>query len=182
MVIEPHSTFTHRVIESIPIINGQIAYEKVGLNLVMVFERYGKNGQHAFGFVRNALQSSAALATSWAHDHHNLMVMGNDAKKMCKIANQVIACQGGYGIVDDHGQAMVHLPVGGIISDGPLAVTASELEEVTRRMRQAGYVHDHPIMSFATLSLPVSPELKITDAGLIDCRRQQIIPCIDNMK
>ncbi len=181
MVIEPHSTFTHRVIESIPIINGQIAYEKVGLNLVMVFERYGKNGRHAFGFVRNALQSSAALATSWAHDHHNLMVMGNDAKKMCRIANQVIACQGGYGIVDDHGQAMVHLPVGGIISDGPLAVTASELEEVTRRMRQAGYVHDHPIMSFATLSLPVSPELKITDAGLIDCRRQQIIPCIERV-
>lgn len=181
MHIEPHSTFTRRVKERIPVIDGQIAYQKTGLNLIMVFERYGKNGRHAFGFVRHALQQKAALATTWAHDHHNLVVMGNDPDKMCQIANCIIEKQGGYGICDQFGLSLVQLSVGGIMSDGPLEQTAKELSEVTSRMKRAGYNHDNPIMSFATLSLPVSPELKITDAGLIDCVNQQILPCIERV-
>lgn len=173
-----NSTFTKRIEMVLDVNDGVIDYKKAGLALLCVFERYGKNGNRAFALVKGTFTKQAVVASTWAHDHHNLMVMGNDETMMCNIANQVIKAQGGYGIMVEDKQAIVPLSIGGIVSEKPIEILGQELEVVANLMEEAGYQHMNPIMSFATLSLPASPEIKITDKGLIEVRTQNILPLI----
>ncbi|MDZ5017061.1 adenosine deaminase, partial [Clostridium perfringens] len=71
--------------------------------------------------------------------------------------------------------AELSLPIGGIVSDEPIEVVGKNLEKVRQEMKDLGYTHMNEIMSFSTLSLPVSPALKITDKGLIDVRAQKFV-------
>lgn len=176
--IFPQTTFTKRLVMELDVEDGQIAYQKAGLSLICVFERYGKNRQRAYGLVKGAFEKKAAVASTWAHDHHNLMVMGNNIEDMVHISRMVIEAGGGYGVVSQGKTALAHLNVAGIISDQPLEVLAKEMQAVENLMRASQYHHLQPIMSFATLSLPASPEVKITDVGLIDVRTQTILPLI----
>ena len=70
---------------------------------------------------------------------------------------------------------MVPLPVGGILSEEPLAVIASQVEKLTDALKSLGYEHYNVIMSLSTLSLPVSPALKITDYGLIAVNEGKVV-------
>lgn len=176
--IHPHTTFTSKVEQIVPVINGQIQWQEAGLALLAVFERYGKNGRYAFGLTKGSFQKRAAVASTWAHDHHNLMVMGTDPRYMMQAANTVIQAQGGFAVSDAAGTACVQLEIGGIISGQPIEILAEQLSQVELKLEQAGYQHDQPIMSFATLSLPVSPEIKMTDAGLIEVKTQTILPLV----
>ena len=74
--------------------------------------------------------------------------------------------------------AELALPVAGLLSEKSLKETAQSLKAVRQSMEKLGYVHYNPIMSFATLGLPVSPALKLTDKGLIDVKRGKIVPLI----
>lgn len=117
-----------------------------------------------------------AIATTWAHDHHNLMVMGRNISDMTIAVNEVINSRGGY-VVSKNNEviAKLELPIGGIISDEPIEIIGEKLVEVRNAMRDLGYNHMNEIMSFSTLSLPVSPALKITDKGLIDVKKGSIV-------
>ena len=93
--------------------------------------------------------------------------------------NHLIAIQGGYCVVhQEEVTACLELPIGGIISDAPLEEMAIKLGNVRKQMHEHGYIHDNAIMSFATLSLPVSPEIKLTDRGLIMGKTLTIVPLI----
>ncbi|MGL4739154.1 MAG: adenine deaminase C-terminal domain-containing protein [Cellulosilyticaceae bacterium] len=179
--INPHGNFTTRVKRTLPVVRGQIQWESSGLALLVVYERYGKNGNKAYALVEGALTRKGAVATTWAHDHHNLMVMGTSSEDMLAAQHEVVAMQGGY-VVCEHEQvvASARLNVGGIVSDGPLEVLAEELKAVRNAMRNLGYQHLNEIMSFSTLSLPVSPEIKMTDLGMLDTRTQQFITLEDD--
>ena len=87
--------------------------------------------------------------------------------------------QGGFLTVDK-GKILAELalPVAGLLSEKSLKETAQSLKAVRQSMENLGYVHYNPIMSFATLGLPVSPALKLTDKGLIDVKRGRIVPLI----
>ena len=74
------------------------------------------------------------------------------------------------------------LPIGGILSAAPLSVLGTELKAVRKAMVDLGYKNMNEIMSFSTLSLPVSPAIKITDIGMMDTRTQAIIPVIARFK
>lgn len=178
--IEPHSTFTKHLKMKLPVINGYVDYQSAGLSLLTVFERYQKNGHIAHALVKNTLAKQGAIATSWAHDHHNIMVLGNNEKDMAVALKQLVKQQGGYLVaVDGKVVANALLNVGGIISDQPIDKLASSLKEVRKAMKDLGYEHDNAIMSLSTLSLPVSPELKVTDFGLLDTYNQTIIPLME---
>lgn len=179
--INPHGNFTTRVKRALPVVDGQIQWEESGLALLVVYERYGKNGNKAYALVEGALTKKGAVATTWAHDHHNLMVMGTSSQDMLLAQQQLVMMQGGFIVCEnDKVLASASLNVGGIISDGPLEVLAEELRAVRAAMRHLGYEHLNEIMSFSTLSLPVSPEIKITDWGMINTRTQQFIPLEDD--
>ncbi len=171
-----NTTFTKEGEISLEVVEDEVQWQKEECALIAVFERYGKNKGRAFGLVTGDIIAKGAIATTWSHDHHNLMVMGKNIKDMVLAANKIIEMQGGYA-VSNNGEiiASVPLSIGGIVSNKPIEELGSSLKKVREAMKTLGYNHNNEIMSFSTLSLPVSPELKITDVGLIDVRKQKIV-------
>lgn len=176
--IEEHSTFTHHREIEIDVINHQLMWKEAGLSLLVVFERYHNTGRKSYALIQGAI-NDGAIATSWAHDHHNVMVMGRNVDDMVKAQNEIVDRQGGYCVVHHQElKAFAELNVGGIVSDLPISTLSKQLKEVRQEMKNLGYCHDNEIMSFSTLSLPVSPQIKVTDRGILDTYTQNIIPLI----
>jgi adenine deaminase len=173
-------TFTEPVQREVTVTDGFLDWENSGLALIVVMERYGKTGNIAYGFVDKALYEKGAVATTWAHDHHNLMVMGTSSEDIIAAQQQLLDMQGGY-VVAQAGklQAVCPLPVGGIISDAPIQELGAQLKKVRHAMKRLGYRNSNEIMSFSTLSLPVSPVIKITDKGMMNVRSQTMIPLVE---
>lgn len=170
------STFTKRVIRNLPIVDGKINWEDSGLSLLVVYERYKKTGNKSYALVEGTINKKGAIATTWAHDHHNLMVIGTSKKDMLLAQNSIIDMQGGYIVCEDKQiKAKTILNVGGIINDGDINELSKNIKDVRKAMKNLGYEHINEIMSFSTLSLPVSPEIKITDKGILDTRSQKFI-------
>ena len=180
MKIQTHGTFTSRVVRELDVKDGVICWKAAGLSLAVMFERYGKNGNISFGLAEGALKKPGAIATTWSHDSHNLLVLGTCEQDMAAAQNRIIELQGGYAAAE-HGivTAEARLPVGGILYDGPVEELASDLGRVRQVMRNLGYENNNEIMSMSTLGLPVSPELKLTDYGLLDVKTQEPVPLIE---
>lgn len=178
--IEEVGTFTQAVQEWVPVKNGYLDWQASNLALILVMERYGKNGQIGYGLVKNTFKQPGAVATTWAHDHHNLMVMGTTMDDMIAAQRKVLAAQGGYTVSKDKKiQAFCGLPIAGILSDQPLETVGVALSQVRKAMKDLGYVNTNEIMSFSTLSLPVSPAIKITDYGMMDVHTHRLIPLME---
>ncbi|MEG0833295.1 MAG: adenine deaminase C-terminal domain-containing protein [Oscillospiraceae bacterium] len=168
------STATRMVLCDMKSVGGQLLWENSEILQVKVFERYGINKNSACGLVTGALIKHGAIASTYCHDHHNLIVAGSTKCDMAIASNCVIEMSGGLAVVlDGKVIAKAALPIGGILSDKPAVEFAKDIENVTAAMRSLGYDHYDPIMSFCTLSLPVSPDLKITDVGLIEVKTQK---------
>lgn len=173
------STRTTEIIEKLNIKNGYLDWENSPYLLIAVFERHGKNGNIGFGLVTGDCIKNGAIATTYAHDHHNLMVIGKNTKDMTKAVNRIIELQGGICCIENEEiLAEVPLPVAGILSEKTVQELGKEVEILREKMLQLGYKHYNPIMSLCTLSLPVSPALKITDKGLIDVNQGKIVSLI----
>ena len=179
MKIRTFGTFTEQVPRTLPVKDGEICWQGSGLTLAALFERYGKNGNISYGLVEGAFKERGAAATTWSHDSHNLLVLGTDAQDMCAAQNRVLEMQGGY-VAAEGGRvtAEAGLPVGGIISDGPVEALAAELGRVREAMRRLGYENNNEIMSMSTLCLPVSPSLKLTDFGLLEVKTQRQVALV----
>ncbi|MBP3041231.1 adenine deaminase [Bacillaceae bacterium Marseille-Q3522] len=177
--VQDGSTFTTEQIDELPVKDGSINWEESSYGLIATFERYGKNGNQMRGLIGGDIIKRGAVATSYSHDNHNLLVIGRNKHDMMLAANEVIGRQGGICCVED-GEicAMLPLPVGGILSEEPLDVIAGQVEAVTVALKSLGYRHYNVIMSLSTLSLPVSPALKITDRGLISVNEGKIVPLL----
>lgn len=180
MQIGTFGTATKHVQRKLLVKDGVICWQEAGLCLAVLFERHGKNGNIAYGLVEGAFGKPGAAATSWSHDSHNLLVLGNSPEDMAAAQNRVIELQGAYVAAAD-GQilAEARLDVGGIISSRPVEELAEALGRVRGAMRELGYVNNNEIMSMATLTLPVSPALKLTDYGLLDVKSQKPVAFIE---
>lgn len=181
MMVKDGSTFTKEHHASFSVVNGKLDWEQSEYGLIATFERYGKNGNRAYGFIGGDTIKRGAIATTYSHDNHNLLVVGRNAEDMELAANEVIKGQGGFCVVED-GKIIAHvaLPVGGILTEIPLEEAAIQVKQLREAMEYLGYKHYNPIMSISTHSLPVSPALKITDYGLIDVNKGVIVPLIVN--
>ena len=178
--IQTFGTRAKHVQREISVQDGNLCWQEAGLCLAAVFERYGKNGNVSWGFVEHALEQKGAVATTWSHDSHNLLVLGNSVEDMVLAQNEVVHMQGGY-VTASGGRvtAAAELPVGGIISDKSLPELAAEIRAVRGEIERMGYVNNNVIMSISTLSLLVSPELKLSDQGLFDVKSQRKIPLVE---
>lgn len=173
------TTFTKESMAELPVRAGEIDWETSPYCLVAVFERHGKNGNVSWGLVGGDVLQRGAVATTYAHDHHNLLVIGRTKAEMLLAANTVITSQGGYCVVAaGEVVANIDLPVAGILSELPIKELGLRVKSVKDAMQMLGYRHSNPIMSLSTLSLPVSQELKITDKGLVKVNEQKIVPLI----
>lgn len=174
--VQNGSTFTEEKQDTLSVDAGRLQWADSPYCLVKTFERYGKNDNKAHGLIGGDILKRGAVATTYSHDNHNLLVVGKNKEDMQLAANEVIKNQGGICCVHN-GEilSMVPLPVGGILSEEPLEVISAQVEELTIALKSIGYEHYNVIMSLSTLSLPVSPALKITDYGLIAVNEGKVV-------
>ena len=136
---------------------------------VCVIERHGKTGEHRVGFVSGLnFTQRAALATTVAHDSHNLVVMGNSERLMVRAAQAVVGTQGGVAVATEEETTLLALPVAGLMSPEPYEEVARKSEAISEALRKAGCSLDHAFMTLSFLALVVLPELHISDKGLVE--------------
>lgn len=179
MEVSGDRTQTREKLIPMAVKNGKLDWQGSGCLLAMAIERHGKNGNIGYGFVTGNCMKHGTVATTYCHDHHNLLVAGDSPEDMLLAVCRLQELQGGF-LTADKGKILAELalPVAGLLSEKPLKETAQSLKAVRQSMENLGYAHYNPIMSFATLGLPVSPALKLTDKGLIDVKRGKIVPLI----
>ena len=183
LAVQEHTTFVAEERAELPVRGGVIDWESSPYSLACVFERHGKNGGCGMALVGGTALTRGAAATTYAHDSHNLLILGQTAADMQAAANAVIEAQGGFAAVRDGSvEAFAPLPIAGILSDRPLPVLGEQIAHVRRALTENGYRHDNAIMSFATLALPVSPDIKLTDKGIVDVRRGGIVSLIVELR
>lgn len=180
MQIQSFGTRICHVKREIPVKGGSLRWREAGLCLAAVYERYGKTGDVAYGLVESGFKRPGAVATTWSHDSHNLLVLGNSVKDMVLAQNQVVHMQGGYVTArDGKVTSSASLPVGGILWDGGLSALSEALSAVRCEIEAMGYENSNVIMSISTLTLLVSPELKLSDKGLFDVRTKRKVPLVE---
>lgn len=176
MVVQSESTFTEEEQIVVPTEEGYLDWERTEAGMIAVIERHGTHGEMGKGLISGATIKRGAVATTYAHDHHNLLVVGHSKEEMTRAANRVIELQGGIVVVEN-GEILAELPlpVAGILSEEPIPVIGEQMLKVRRAMEALGYQHYDPIMSLCTNSLPVSQLLKITDQGLIKLSENRLV-------
>ncbi len=139
-------------------------------------ERYGKNLKPGLGFVKGMGLTSGALASSVAHDSHNIMVIGTNTQDMAIAVNEIIAMGGGF-VVANKGQvqARVELPIAGLLSLKSADEIKSGIEALKTEFKKLGVRLEEPFIQMAFLALPVIPALKLTDKGLVDVTKFEFI-------
>lgn len=172
-------TQTREKLVSMEVEKGRLKWQGTGCMLAAVLERHGKNGNVGYGFVTGDCLKRGAAATTYYHDHHNLMVIGADPEDMLIAARRLIELQGGICTVEN-GQvtAELPLPVCGILSELPADDIGRMLGQVRKSLEGLGYEHYNPIMSLCTLGLPVSPALKLTDFGVVDVEKGEVVELV----
>lgn len=137
---------------------------------VAVVERHRRSGRVAVGLLRGLGLRRGAIASSVAHDSHNIIVAGVSEAAMAAAVSALARCGGGFAVVDEPAEpaALLPLPVAGIISTEPAAGVAAALEKVTAAAHALGAEPAQPFLTLSFLALPVIPHLKITDRGLFD--------------
>lgn len=134
-----------------------------------VVERYGHQMPPALGLVKGLGLTKGAIASSVAHDSHNIIVIGANEAEMAFAANALIQSGGGFTVVEaGKVLAQVDLPIAGLISLESAETIAEGIKQLKRAFKSLDVVLDEPFLQMAFLALPVIPTLKITDKGLVD--------------
>jgi adenine deaminase len=164
---------TQGLVETAAVYNGELISDPPrDLAKLMVIERHQATGKIGRGFVRGFGLRSGAMASSVAHDAHNIIVVGVDDSDMLVAANRLIEIQGGLVTVEiGTVTAEVPLPLAGLVSDQPAEVVAAQLDALMKAARRLGCCLEQPFMALSFLSLSVIGRLKLTHLGLIDVER-----------
>jgi len=144
---------------------------------IAVLERHHATGRVGLGFATNVGLKRGAFASTVAHDAHNVVVLGVDDRDMAACAARLAEIGGGI-VIAEGGKAVeeLPLPIAGLMSDRPLAEVHERLRSMERRLVAMGSTMASPFMTLSFLALSVIPELKITDRGLVDVGRFELVP------
>jgi adenine deaminase len=143
---------------------------------VAVLARHGTNDNVGRGFVRGFGIREGALASSVGHDSHNVCVVGSSNADMAAAVNRIIELHGGFvAVVDGKVVGEIALPIAGLVSPEPYEVVRERLEALRTAVRAMGCPLAEPFLALAFLPLPVIPHLKITDRGMVDVDRFELI-------
>jgi adenine deaminase len=142
-----------------------------------VIERHTGSGNVGLGFVQGLGLQRGAIASSVAHDSHNLIVAGTDDDDMIAAARAVAGSGGGLAAVAGGTLlALLPLPVAGLMSPDPLESVRDRMQDMLQAARALGSPLDNPFMTLSFLALPVIPALKLTDKGLVDVAKFDFVP------
>jgi len=141
---------------------------------IVVVNRY-QNVLPAIGFVKNFGLKKGAIASSIAHDSHNIIAVGVRDEEICRAVNMIIDNKGGLSLVSDEVEEIMPLPVAGIMSDRNGFEVARQYSKLDKLARDMGSKLRAPFMTLSFLALLVIPEIKLSDKGLFDSERFQIM-------
>ncbi|MHC1579489.1 MAG: adenine deaminase [Candidatus Alkanophagales archaeon] len=179
-----------RKVRIIGIIEGEILTDEIieeaeGVDVdadilkIAVLERHGRTGGNVgLGFVRGFGLKRGAVASTVAHDSHNIVVIGTNDEDMALACNRLRELGGGIVVCDRHVVAELPLPIAGLMSDKPLEEVVSRLEALEKSVRELGCRLRSPFITMSFLALPVIPKLKITDKGLVDVEAFRLVSLI----
>ena len=176
--IVPDQLVTESLTEKLSI-HGGYALSDPGRDLLKmaVIERHRSSGSVGRGFVKGMGLREGALASSVAHDHHNIVVVGADDGSMWSAARRVAALGGGMVVANgQHVLAEVPLPYAGLMSDRPIRIVREQLDRAIEAARDLGSNLHDPFMALSFLALEVIPHLKLTDQGLVDVDAFELVP------
>jgi adenine deaminase len=176
--IVPGQIVTESLVDE-PLVRGGEALADPARDLakIAVVERHLGTGRVGKGFVRGFGLQRGALATTLSHDAHNLVVVGMSDAAMAYAVRRLANIGGGIVVVDGaQVLAELPLPVAGILSDAPLADVVAGSEAIVAAARELGCSIDAPFQVIAFLALSVIPSLKLTDRGLVDVDRFELVP------
>jgi adenine deaminase len=173
----PGQIVTEHLIEDLAVQDGQLmADPEAGLAKLAVIERHLGTGNVGLGFLRGLGPLRGALACTIAHDHHNLIVAGSDDTSMRTAIAEVVRLGGGAVVASgDEVLAGLPLPFAGLISDRPLTEVRGQLDELVAAAHQCGCDHPDPVMALSFVALEVIPSLKLTDRGLVDVEKFELV-------
>jgi adenine deaminase len=182
-VIENQAPTRHIRIERLPkngeiCINGDSQLAKIAL-----IDRHHNNGKVQLGLVSGfGFNRACAVATTVAHDCHNMIVVGTDETNMALAGNTLVECGGGQVVVADGkiiGQ--IELPIAGLMSPERATMVAKKARTILDGFKSCGCSLNNPNMTLSLLALVVIPDLRISDLGLVDVNQFKTIPLIEEI-
>jgi adenine deaminase len=174
----PGQIVTKKVTKKIPLKDG-VAHPDIKGDIlkIVVVERHKATGNIGIGFVQGFGLKKGAIGSSVAHDSHNVVIVGTNDQDMLKVVEVVQAMRGGLVVVlDGKVLASLPLPIAGLMSGAPVTQVNHQLEALHGAARTLGCKIPDPFMTLSFLSLPVIPELKVTDKGLVDVNQFKFVP------
>jgi len=177
-VIDHSGRSAHRTTGTVEVIDGKLAANlEEDILPVSVIERHGKGGSIGNGFIHGLGLQNGALASTVAHDAHNLVVAGTTHQAMASLANHLRQTQGGIAVYDERSDSVTELPlpIAGLMSDKSSHEVATQYQSVRNAAEKIGLDHPKGPMALDTLTLEVIPELRLSNKGLVDVERMEII-------
>jgi len=174
----PDQIVTESLVETPAVRDGEaVADPERDLAKIAVLERHLGTERVGLGFVHGFGLQRGALGSTVAHDAHNLVVVGTNDTDMAHVVERLAELGGGIVAVDDGAVlAELPLPVGGLLSDLPLAEVVERSRACTEAAKRLGCRGATPFLTMSFLALSVIPSLKITDQGLVDVDRFELVP------
>lgn len=178
----PHQLITKSVLSDVKVVDGN-AVSNVDTDTlkICVIERHRATGNIGKGFVKGFNLKCGAIASTVAHDSHNMIVIGTNDFDMYTAAVALIKCQGGKVVVKD-GEiiSQLPLPIAGLMSDREFDFVVEKCDELNKAAHSIGCELEDPFMTMGFLSLPVIPELKITDKGVFDTNKFDFVDIFED--
>jgi adenine deaminase len=169
-------TTEHRVLPGKTIAGHSVSDLETDILKMAVIERHQRTGQMGLGFIQGFGMKRGAIAGTVAHDHHNLVTIGSDDVSMLAAAHAAAEDGGGLAVAVGHNVvARLPLPIGGLMSDRPIAEVAAGYRRLIDAAHELGSSLTDPLMAMSFMALEVIPSLKLTDRGLIDVEQFRIV-------
>lgn len=171
IIAQEGQLFTRKSVASVPMHNGKIVADVDNdILFLAVINRY-ENNAPAVALIKGFGLKEGAIASSVAHDSHNIVVVGTSAEWLARAINEVIAHKGGLAAVNPTATQVLPLPVAGLMSDKPAKIVGPLYHELNDSAKEMGCTLRAPFMTLSFMSLLVIPELKLSDKGLFDGRK-----------
>jgi len=146
---------------------------------IVVVNRY-KKAKPSVAFIKNFGLKEGAIASSVAHDSHNIIAVGVSDEDICRAVNLIVKNKGGISAVSKHEEDILPLPIAGIISDKEYGWVAKKYTNMKKKAKMLGSKLKAPYMTLSFMALPVIPRLKLSDKGLFDSEKNRFIDLFEN--
>ena len=174
----PDQLITHHLTREVPVRDGWAqADPERDLLKMAVIERHHGTGNIGLGFVQGVGLMRGAIASTVAHDHHNLVVIGADDVSMRTAALAVANAGGGLAVAEGEREVnLLPLPIAGLMSEWEIDMVRDRLQRLLNDAHRLGARLRDPFMAMSFLALEVIPALKLTDQGLVDVEQFEVVP------